>query len=543
MQNFAEQHPIFSKKLEETETMIETSWYAIWAKEWNTSTWLMSSLISTLILGEIYAIVLSVYPNFMITIWLSLGIQSLLYTSLMTFLSILTLGVISGTLFYAAHLIIKSMNHFEDIYHLWLEVWTQQTKHYTPALIEQLNVENIEKITRILEEFPAATPLVQFLKNDKNAESIQQVVKLLKDIWSQESMDAQIKVLTIHLLTQYVQEDNAKLHINNIWILWEYLQKNPELNLQMMLKVLENSSQIQKLVEQIQTHSNQPDMIHHAFAKPEMLPYVQAMEETFPKRNLGERTESTRQLFEDTTDSLISCPLFNHLQELDDHEKSIRVKLLDTIINHPQSQQIKTLLIEINAIYPTFFSDINKTLQILKLFEKTASLELNITALANILVQLDENFCLALIQTHEIHLKNNLELIHDLLTRYFQLSQEEKSDEKLQSIFEITESQWSEKEKDDFFKKPELTPVEKSEKIDQKPSKSIIRKASSVFKAFKPKKAKEHQITPNTNTLEEEQISTKAPESSIDLKKEWHLFKEKKEKSSKNITNQALELK
>lgn len=543
MQNLAEQHPILSKKLEENETMMEASWTTVWANEWNTSTWLMSSLISTLILGEIHAIVLSIYPNFMISIWLSLGIQSLLYTSLMTFLTILTLGVISGTLFYGAHLIIKSMNHFEYILHQWLEVWTQQTKHYTPGLIEQLNVENIEKITQILEGFPAATPLVQFLKNDKNSESIHQIVKLLKDIWSQESMDAQIKVLTIHLLTQYVQEDNAKLHINNIWILWEYLQKNPELNLQIMLKVLENSSQIQNLVEYIQNYSKQPDMIHHAFDKPEILPYVQAMEETFPQRNLGERAESTRQLFEDTTDSLISCQLFNHLQELDDHEKTIRMQLLNIIINHPQTQQIKTLLNEINTIYPSFFSDVNKTRQILKLFEKASSPELNITSLARILVQLDEHLYFSLINTYDIHLKNNLELINDLLTRYFQLSQEEKSDEKLQSIFEITESQWSEKEKDNFFKKPELTPVEKSEKIDQKPSKSIIRKASSLFKALKSKKVKNNQSTPTTDAVEEEQISTNPPESSTDLKKDWRLFKENKEKSSKNIPVQALELK
>lgn len=533
MQNLQEQHNVLLKKLDEKDTDVHPTWFIVWTKEWNTSSWLMSSFISSIIMFEIYAVILSVYPNFMISIWLSLGIQTLMLTSIMTVLSIICLGFITGAVVYSAHLALTSMENFEKIYMPLVETWSNNAKRYGPILLNLLNDENFLKITQSLKDIPAAQPLVEFLKNDENAESVQKIIKLLKEIWSQDTIDMQVKTLVIHLLTKYVQEENAKQHIDNIWVLWQFLQKNEQLNIDTIINVLQNSSQVQALVGQINTFSNEPDIIKNALEKPELLTYIHAINSSFPNRPTCEKAHSIRQFYQDSSNPLITCSLFCNIADLPKEEQNNRMRLLDDIMSHANSKQLSQLLIEIQTMNPGFFTDAQKTSLLVNLIKDEANNELNLTLLASVITKLDEYQCLDLFTTKHL---GQLELMHDLIESYSKFSpvDAEKNKVDIEKILQVQATTWSEREKKDFLKTFQVEPEQIKEASEQKKANRFLPKGSSVFKPFKSKKNK--LVTPEEATVikEEKKETTSIPSH----KEQYQLFKSKKIQSVNDIENQ-----
>ncbi|MDQ5884318.1 MAG: hypothetical protein QG556_657, partial [Pseudomonadota bacterium] len=393
-----------------------------------------------------------------------------------------------------------------------------------------LNDENFLKFTKMLKDYPLAQPLVEFLKKDENTESVQKILKLLKEIWSQDTIDMQIKTLVLNLLTQYVQEDNAKQHIDNIWVLWEFLQKNEELNIDTIIKVLENSSQVQELVGQINTFSHEPDIIKDALKKPELITYIHAFNQSFPNRPATEKAKSLRQFFQDSTNPISTCALFLNLDKLDEEEQNKRMRLLDSIMSHAQSKKISQLILEIQTLKPTFFTDVQKTTPIVNLFQETMDEKLELSLIADVVIKLDEHQCLDLMQTEHL---GQLKLIHDLMEAYSKRPtvDKEKDISNIKKILQVKATTWSEQEQNIFLKSLQTEPPQPQENITKKKKTSFIPNASSVFQPFIPKK--------NSSTSQEikknEETKPALP-GKADHKQQYRLFK--KQKKANDVENQ-----
>lgn len=522
MQNVQQQHDLLMKKLNQEEPDLQSSWLILWSKEWNISKWLMSSFISCLIFGEIYAIILSVNPNFIISIWLALGIQSLVLTSMLTFFTIVSLSLITGALVYSIQLALTSMQNYEKIYLPLIETWSNNSKNYGPILVQLLSDRNFLKITESLNNYPAAQPLVDFLKNDENAESVHKILVLLREIWSQDTIDMQIKTLIINLLTQYVQKDDAKLHIDNIWKLWEFLEKHEELNLEMVLNVLQNSSQVQEFVGQIETFNQDPQLIKQALAKPEMLTYVKAINAAVPRKSLLERANSMRQVYENSTNPIMSWPLFHDIENLDESEQKIRMAMMNEIINHPQFPLISALFSEIQTQKPNYFNEIKKTKWLIYLFQNEITQNLDIKILAKIIIKLEEYNCLELTQTQALTRKNNLGVIHELLESYSSFSSIDldKNKSNIQNILQVQATQLNEIEKQNFLKA--FNEIQEP----AQPKKHSFLKKPNVFKALLPnnKNKTNHQHPQSTSPHHKKENVKILSAHEI----EYQLFKKKK---------------
>jgi hypothetical protein len=368
----------------EESTHKKNAWMILWLREWNTYNWLMTSLISTIIVSEIYAIILSVSPNFLVSLWLSLGVSSIIISSLLTGLLLLSIGLATGALFYSAHLAYNSMTTVEQSYQPLIEVWSKNTKIYSHILENLLDDDNFLKITQALKDFPPARPLHEFLSREENVESVRKILVLLKKIWAAETADASIKTLALTLLSEYVQEENAKDHINRIWALWEILQHHEEPQLDLIIKIIKNSSLIAPYFEQVQAFSSQPEVIHMVVDKPELLPYLNAVNKTFKADSSTVRAANIKSLYQlFQTESPIHLskespeqkPLEIH-PEILEMVKSLHAKhpdsfvcIWDKLIHHTHLSWAESLVLKLkDSPYPELIQDPLQFMRVLSIF-------------------------------------------------------------------------------------------------------------------------------------------------------------------------------
>jgi hypothetical protein len=406
----------------------QNTWMVLWLREWSTHNWLMSSFISTIIVSEVYAIILSVSPNFFVSLWLSWGITSLLLSSLLTGLLILSLGLLTGALFYSAHLAYNSMKTIENSYQPLIEVWSKNTKIYSLILEKLLDDDTFLKITQALKDFGPAKPLHDYLSQEENVESVRKILSLLKKIWAAESADASIKTLALTLLSEYVQKDNAKDHINRIWALWEILQNQEGPQLDLILKIIKNSSVISPYFEQLQAFSSQPEVVQMLVDKPELLPYLNAINTTFKDDAPSVKAaniKSLYQVFQTQSPGLSSVQLtpnkaINIHPEMLEIIKSIHARepqsfvcIWDKIIHHRHLAWAEQLILKIHeSPHQDLIQNPLKLLCMLSIFadinlKTEAELEAFNTRLA---ILSDEKSYEQIIET--LHLLDSLRFIH-----------------------------------------------------------------------------------------------------------------------------------
>jgi hypothetical protein len=433
------------------------AWLVLWLRDWNISNWLMSSLISSIILSEIYAVVLSIYPNFMVSLWLSFGVSSVILSSLLTFMSIVSLGLITGAAVYSAHLAYQAMRVLEKSYQPLIQIWSSNTKLYGLILKNLLDDDNFLKITKALKEYPPAKPLHEFLKKDENIESVKKILHLLKKIWAEDSIDASVKTLVISLLSEYVQEENAKQHIDNIWTLIELLQKYEGFNLDLMIKAIQNSSQFGPILAQLENYGSEPDVIQKLCDKPELLPYFNAVNEHLDEQSLSNRASNMRSLYfyvkYDLTNEANREHMLSELPKLADEfdVKPSLFKLIkdkyfatpetfmviwDKLIHHHHSEWIGALLLHMNQEpYIEFIENPKKLLKILNIFDNLTceseleiqtlierinllSLDANADKVAQILKYFDACQCFNIELVEQVLLKSDLNLSLEILKTY-----------------------------------------------------------------------------------------------------------------------------
>lgn len=364
----------------------KTAWMIIWFRQWNTSNWLMSSFLSTIILSEIYAVVLSVSPNFILSFWLYLGIHSLILSSFLTVICLIAAGLLCGALTYSAHLTYNAMKIYEINYQPLIDVWSSNTKIYGAILEQLLDDDHFYKMTQVLKDFAPAEPLQKFLRNEENIESVKKILVLLKQIWTADSLDSSFKTLAISLLSEYVQEKNAKERINHIWQLWELLKVHDTLNVDTMLYVIKNSSIIAPYFQQLQLFINHPEVIQMVVEKPELLPYLNAVNTTFKNDAPEFRAENIRSLYQSfqsaaplTQKSIciisphptvtIHSEITQLLKSLHDKDTHTFICIWDKLVHHKNLDWAEKLVLKLNhEKYQVMIQDPLKILRILSIF-------------------------------------------------------------------------------------------------------------------------------------------------------------------------------
>ncbi|HBB53255.1 MAG TPA: hypothetical protein DCZ80_05090 [Legionellales bacterium] len=425
------------KTIEEQDFLLEdldeskqnkNTWMVLWLREWSTYNWLMSSFISTIIVSEVYAIILSVTPNLFVSLWLSWGITSLLLSSLLTGFLIVSLGLLTGALFYSAHLAYNSMKTIENSYQPLIEVWSKNTKLYNLILENLLDDDTFLKITQALKDFGPAKPLHDFLSQEENVESVRKILSLLKKIWAAETADASIKTLALTLLSDYVQEENAKDNISRIWALWEILQNQEGPQLDLIIKIIKNSSLIAPYFEQLQAFSSQPEVVQMLVDKPELLPYLNAINTTFKADAASVKAaniKSLYQVFQSPSPGLSSVELTPNktieihpemlavIKSIHAQEPQAFVCIWDKIIHHRHLAWAENLVLKIHqGPYQDLIQNPLKLLCMLSIFadinlKTDAELEAFHTRLA--FLSDDESYE-QIIET--LHLLDSLKFIH-----------------------------------------------------------------------------------------------------------------------------------
>jgi hypothetical protein len=258
-----------------------TPWVELWRKNWSYTNWLMTSVITSIISSEIYYVVLSVYPNFLLNLWFSIGISSISIATMLTYAAILSAGLVSGWLIYSAQLTIRALRTVHKDYQPLIDLWTNYNQNYALIFNQLLNEKGFLKLSTFLKDQSLPEPIKYFLKSENNIEAVQKVISLLKKIWSIEKFDEKIKALTLNILSECSQGENPTEHINNILALCNLLMESNQMSEEMLLKTLEKSSKLNPYLPQLISLTQHKDILYKLIEEPNLMPFYLACQENF----------------------------------------------------------------------------------------------------------------------------------------------------------------------------------------------------------------------------------------------------------------------
>ena len=250
-----------------------SSWYMLWLKNWNYSHWLITSTISSLILAELGAVVLSAYPGLLSHLWLSLGITSSFTIGILSGTAIISLGLITGWLIYAGHLAYQAFTSLAVDYEPLMKLWSTNQQTYGIIFKKLLENDNFLALSRLIKNYPGAQGLHDYLQEPKNAASVRKILQLLDKIWSTDRIDQQLKMVIVHLLSAHMQTEEAEEHINNIYALCEILWQDEEVDHELMLKVFKHTSLFKPHVKDLQSLAIHPELFKQCIDEPSLIPY------------------------------------------------------------------------------------------------------------------------------------------------------------------------------------------------------------------------------------------------------------------------------
>lgn len=269
------------------------AWIELWWKNWSYTQWLLSSMITSVIATEVYTILLSIYPNFMLNLWMSIGLTSITLSTVLTYGLILGAGLFTGWLIYSAHLAFVSIRAANKDYQPLIELWTQFNQDSSTTITALLHDDNFLKLSKFLSAHPLPEPIKAFLTNKGNLNGITKLVDLLKKIWSLDNIEEKIKTLTLDVLSQCASDTNHEERIENISSLCHLLIETNQFNHEMVTKTLENSEQFNPYLAQLKSLKHK-DLLQKLIEEPKLMAFYTAMQDVFkddPER-ITRNTES-----------------------------------------------------------------------------------------------------------------------------------------------------------------------------------------------------------------------------------------------------------
>ena len=256
-------------------------WIELWWKNWSYAQWLLSSMITTVITTEVYTILLSVYPNFMLNFWISLGLTSLTLSTVLTYALILSAGLLTGWLVYSAHLAFMSLRAANNDYQPLIELWTTYNQDSSSIVSQLLNDDNFLKLSKFLKDQPLPADIQAFLSNKAHLGDIKKLMDLLTKIWSIENMEEKLKTLTLEILSKCAASPDHVKHIDNISTLCHLLIDMNQFNQDMVTKTLKNSEQLNPYISELSALNKDKDLLHKLIEEPRLMPFYIAMQDSF----------------------------------------------------------------------------------------------------------------------------------------------------------------------------------------------------------------------------------------------------------------------
>ena len=521
----------------------QAAWIKLWHKNWNYTHWLMTSMITTVISSEIYSILLSIYPEFLNIFWLNLGITSSTFASILTFSTILGLGVLSGLIFYSLQLFVFSLKSANNDYKPLINLWKTYNHQHDFAVNQLFTDENFRKLSMFLKDQPLPAPIVHFLSNNQNIEQIKSVLNMLKRIWQIEGVDNKLKALTLNILSEVSKSEHTQQHIDNIAQLCNLLLDNHEFNENTVIKALDNSSLLQPLLPKLQQITFPKDLLYKLIAEPKLMEYFLVAQELFSGQderiihdieilylylvNDLSHPESYAEFKKSQTPNanhaVISPDCFIWLQSFQ-HQPTIFLTILDNLLHHPKLDWIEHSIVFMadKEEFKSFIHNPNHASHLTTLFNRLSILEdVNFQAISELFKHYQNDkertiFCNYLMLLNQINSLNEKSVIHILnqpnlesQLNFFKLYVEkiwnstmtsENTFDDIQSIF-VENSKIKQSIID--VSKPEVSPERSKTElpiVKQKPSRGVLHWMAKRLGCSSSSAIEENVVTPGMKT-------------------------------------------
>lgn len=382
------------------------AWTQLWRKHWSYTEWLISSAISSVIVGEIYALFLIVYPNFMLNLWLAIGISSMTLATGLTYGLIVLTGLLLGWLIYSAHLAILSLQAADKDYQPLIDLWTSFNQDQKDIINALISDESFLKLSKFLSEQSLPEPILSFLQKSQNFGEIKKLMELLKKIWSIEHMGDKLKTLTLNILSEFITEGDAAEKIEKISNLCQLLVQTNQFNHEMVAKTLEKRSEFNPYLTQLQTLTSQQDLLHKLIEEPKLMPFYVAAQASFANeaQRIAQNTESlyfyiryelaNPQALAHFNSLNIATPrplnvkpsIYNWLKQDYFSQPQVFIQLWDRFTRHPFSEWLQPIFEFMTAHdrYRPLLSNHEACTQLINVFNRSSLLQdPNYPALAN----------------------------------------------------------------------------------------------------------------------------------------------------------------
>ena len=257
-------------------------WLTLWFDEWNYINYLFTSFVASILFSEVYFVIISVYPNALINIWLSMGMSSLFVTTSMTIFSIISLGFLVGGLVYGLNLYYHAINQVEYELKPLLNLWSSSNpKLYSKIIKHLISTPYFHEMSAYIQNIPGLEGLHHYLETIEHDEDLKKLIKLLLDIWSTDKLEEKLKIFAIEMIAQVGHEEDTANKIEAISKLLQYFWYKEDINVDTFQKMVRHSSVLAPILEPLLNfYENEHDFISKIIDEPRLIEYFLEIHET-----------------------------------------------------------------------------------------------------------------------------------------------------------------------------------------------------------------------------------------------------------------------
>ena len=259
-------------------------WLIIWNKEWRTIDWLATSMVSSVLISEMYQIIASVYPLFLSHLWLHLGINSILIVGFLNFGTWVMLSLALGWAIYSLHLASRSIHTFENDYQPLIDLWTIQNPIPDEIIKKLITKENFVTLAQWLNNEEIPQVIKDYLQNADNCNHISKVISLLQLIFENENPDTKFKNFFIELFNHPNADENQVERIEHICELALFLWDGKLHESEDFYKILEKNADYSNYLPQLELAQSNGDLLQILLETPSLMKFYASSLELYPNQ-------------------------------------------------------------------------------------------------------------------------------------------------------------------------------------------------------------------------------------------------------------------
>jgi hypothetical protein len=274
-------------------------WLTLWFDEWNYINYLFTSFVASILFSEVYFVIISVYPNALINIWLLMGMSSLFVTTLMTIFSITSLGFLVGGLVYGLNLYYHAINQVEYELKPLLNLWSSShTKLYSQIIKHLVITPHFQEMSAYIQNIPGLEGLRHYLQTIEHDEDLKKLIKLLLDIWSTDKLEEKLKIFAFEMIAQVSHEEDTANKIEAIAKLLQYFWYKEAIDIDTFQKMVRHSSLLAPILEPLLNfYENEHDLISKIIDEPRLIEFFMEIHETGSDLELQKGVLSLKALY------------------------------------------------------------------------------------------------------------------------------------------------------------------------------------------------------------------------------------------------------